>query len=120
VTASPTEEAEYHEHRHAAMGHLSASHGNASACRLVRPWRRIRGGGSKKPMGASAPGMLSMVKEAFLTGTAAGGGEEVFFAAKASREVNAPFVTAGGGTKATVGPTRREARTSFIIVILEV
>jgi hypothetical protein len=56
ATASPTEEAEYHEHRHAAVGHLSASRGNASACRLVRPWRRIRGGGVEEAHGGERSG----------------------------------------------------------------
>jgi hypothetical protein len=59
--------------------------------------------------------MLSTVKEALTTA----GGEEVFLAAKASREVDALFVEARGA-KAAAGPTRREARTSFIIAFSDV
>ena len=95
-------EADDSQHGHAAVGDLGLP-------LLLQSLLDSLGG--KKPIGASAPGMLSTVKKAFLTAW----GREIFLTAKASREVEALFVVAGGA-KAMTESARMEARARFIIV----
>ena len=68
--------------------------------------------GSKSPVGARAPGMLSTVKDGL-------GGATVFFPKfpkeKALREED--VLAAGAGAKAAAEPARMEAMAIFIFVV---